>query len=85
MKNKDVHDHNIVKINFTNFWDNFNIEDNFITDILKTKYQVEISETPDYVFSSMYIPTGAYRLHGVLEPASRKVRTTFTETEPMQI
>ena len=33
----------------------------------------------------LYIPTGVYRLHGVLEPASRKVRTTFTETEPMQI
>ena len=33
----------------------------------------------------VYIPTGVYRLHGVLEPASRKVRTTFTETEPMQI
>ena len=36
-------------------------------------------------FFTVYIPTGVYRLHGVLEPASRKVRTTFTETEPMQI
>ena len=33
----------------------------------------------------MYIPTSVYRLHGVLESVSRKVRTTFTETEPMQI
>lgn len=53
MKNKDIHNINTVKINFTNFWDNFNKEDNFITDILKTKYQVEISENPDYVFSSI--------------------------------
>ena len=36
-------------------------------------------------FLSVYIPTGVHHLHGVLEPASRKVRTTFTETEPMQI
>lgn len=42
-----------VKINFVNFWGNFNKEDNFITEIIKTKYQVEISENPDYVFASV--------------------------------
>ena len=39
----------------------------------------------DSLFQKVYIPTGVHHLHGVLEPASRKVRTTFTETEPMQI
>lgn len=32
----------------------------------------------------MYIPFGKYRLHGLLEPVSRKVGATFTETEPIK-
>ena len=34
------------------------------------------------VLKGVYIPTGEHHLHGLLEPVSRKVRTTFTETEP---
>ena len=33
-------------------------------------------------YDDVYIPTGEHHLHGLLEPVSRKVRTTFTETEP---
>ena len=41
------------------------------------------SESNESVYSSaVYIPTGEHHLHGLLEPVSRKVRTTFTETEP---
>ena len=54
-----------------------------------TKQQTGLAKTLDMAAEKakcdLYIPTGVYRLHGVLEPASRKVRTTFTETEPMQI
>ncbi len=32
----------------------------------------------------LYIPTGEYHLHGLLEPVSRKMRTTSTETEPIK-
>lgn len=42
-----------IKINFVNFWDDLNKEENFITEIIKSKYQVEISENPDYVFASI--------------------------------
>lgn len=52
--------------------------------ILISSYYFYMSWEAKYAIL-MYIPTGVYRLHGVLEPASRKVRTTFTETEPMQI
>lgn len=53
MHEKIIHNRTVVKINFVNFWDGFDKEDNFITDILNTKYQVEISEKPDYVFASI--------------------------------
>ena len=41
---------NTIKINFVDFWGDFNKKDNFITRTLKQKYQVEISDNPDYLF-----------------------------------
>lgn len=32
---------------------------------------------------ALYIPARMYHVHGHLEPVSRKVRATFTETEPI--
>lgn len=43
-----------IKINFTNFWEGFNPEDNFFTNLLRKKYNVIISEKPDYMFYSIY-------------------------------
>ncbi len=39
-----------IKVNFGEFWADFNKEDNYFTKILRTKYLVEISEEPDYYF-----------------------------------
>lgn len=39
-----------IKINFAGFWKGFNKEDNFITEILKERYNIEISDNPDYAF-----------------------------------
>ena len=39
-----------IKINFLDFWDDFNKNDNIFVDILKKHYDVEISSNPDFLF-----------------------------------
>jgi alpha(1,3/1,4) fucosyltransferase len=43
-----------IKINFKNFFEDFDPENNYFTDTLREKYNVEISDKPDYVFYSVY-------------------------------
>lgn len=43
-----------IKIDFVGFWPEFNKQDNFIYNKLKCKYNVQISENPDYVISSCF-------------------------------
>lgn len=43
-----------IKINFCDFWDNFDVNNNFFRDILSDKYKIEISEDPDYLFCSVF-------------------------------
>ncbi len=43
-----------IKINFKYFWGGFNPENNFFTNLLRKIYNVEISDTPDYIFYSVY-------------------------------
>ncbi len=42
-----------IKINFVDFWD-LDKENNVITNVLKTRYNVEISTNPDYIFCSVF-------------------------------
>ena len=39
-----------IKINFVDFWQGFDKENNNISNLLKKYYAVEISESPDYIF-----------------------------------
>lgn len=41
-----------IKIDFVGFWSSFNKSDNMLYNILKKKYNVEISDNPDYIFVS---------------------------------
>ena len=41
-----------IKINFMSFWTSFDKTNNTIYNILKKKYNVEISDNPDYLFVS---------------------------------
>ncbi len=43
-----------VKIDFSGFWPGFDKEDNFITKILRERYLVELANTPDYLFYSIF-------------------------------
>lgn len=43
-----------LKIDFVDFYDNFNKIDNFIMRTLRLKYDVEISDNPDYLFFSTF-------------------------------
>lgn len=43
-----------IEIDFIDFWPNFNKTDNIIYNLLKTKYEVEISNNPKYVFCSLF-------------------------------
>ena len=41
-----------VKIKFLGFWDGFDEKDNIFINILKERYDVELSDNPDYLFFS---------------------------------
>jgi alpha(1,3/1,4) fucosyltransferase len=43
-----------IKINFMNFWEGFNPENNFFTNLLRRNYEVVIEDNPDYLFYSVY-------------------------------
>ncbi|MEH7334215.1 glycosyltransferase family 10 [Neobacillus drentensis] len=43
-----------IKINFTDFWGGFDKKNNFFTNLLETKYDVTISDDPDYLFYSCF-------------------------------
>lgn len=43
-----------IKINYCGFWDGFDTENNFIEKILKEKYNVVLSNKPDFVFVSVF-------------------------------
>jgi hypothetical protein len=42
-----------LKINFVDFWDNFDKKDNYFFHLLSNSYNVEISEDPDLLFFSV--------------------------------
>ena len=42
-----------IKIKFLGFWAGFDEENNFFTKVLKEKYNVIISDSPDYIFCSV--------------------------------
>lgn len=44
----------VIRINFSGFWPGFDKYNNFFTSILKRKFEVEISENPDYLFYSVF-------------------------------
>ena len=44
----------VIKIGFRYFWEGLDPEDNFFTNLLRKKYEVVISNEPDYLFYSVY-------------------------------
>jgi hypothetical protein len=44
----------IIKINFSDFWPNFNKIDNYFYNLLKDEFDIEISNNPDYLFYSVF-------------------------------
>lgn len=43
-----------IKIDFVDFWPGFYKKDNIFSDLLNQKYDIEISDHPDYLFTSIY-------------------------------
>jgi alpha(1,3/1,4) fucosyltransferase len=43
-----------VKVNFKYFWETFNPENNFFTNLLRKNYNVIVSDNPDYMFYSVF-------------------------------
>lgn len=43
-----------IKVNFSDFWDSFDKNDNFIMDALKVNFEPEISDDPDFVFCATF-------------------------------
>ncbi|MBA2846974.1 hypothetical protein HNP88_001158 [Methanococcus maripaludis] len=43
-----------IKINFTDFYDGFDKEDNFFTNLLSKRYSIGISDNPDYLIYSNF-------------------------------
>ena len=44
----------LIKIKFVDFWGGFNPHDNFITNVLKRNYEVLVTDSPDYLFFSVF-------------------------------
>jgi len=45
---------NTIKIDFSDFWDGFNKNDNYFYNLLKDEFNVVISNNPDYLFFSVF-------------------------------
>lgn len=43
-----------IKVLFVDFWNNFDMKDNFFYKVLSSKYEVVISSNPDYLFYSVF-------------------------------
>lgn len=43
-----------VKINFVDFWNNFNPRDNFLYNILSENFEISLSDDPDFLFFSVF-------------------------------
>lgn len=43
-----------IKIAFSDFWDVFDQNDNFISDALRKNFEIELSDDPDFVFCSIF-------------------------------
>jgi hypothetical protein len=43
-----------IKINFCDFWPNFDKENNYLTELLKTRYTLEITDKPDFLIYSVF-------------------------------
>ena len=50
-----------IKINFQNFFENFDKENNYFTDTLRESYNVIISDEPQIMFCSVYAPAKKVR------------------------
>ena len=44
-----------ININFSDFWPGFNKEDNYFYNLLKERFEVKISDNPDYLFFSILL------------------------------
>ena len=45
---------NLIKVQFADFWGEFNPYDNFIINVLKQNYDVLVADSPDYLFFSTF-------------------------------
>ncbi len=55
-----------IKINFSDFWPGFNPNDNYLLNVLKRHYNVELSDKPDILFFSCYgLGYLSYKCHKV--------------------
>lgn len=47
-----------VKLNFTDFWNEFDRHDNYFLDLLSPYYDIEITDNPDFLIYSCYDQSG---------------------------
>jgi hypothetical protein len=44
----------VIKLNFADFWEGFNKEDNYFIQLLSSRYEVRLSDDPDFLIYSCY-------------------------------
>lgn len=49
-----------IKINFADFWPDFDKNNNYFINLLREDYEVEISDNPDYLFFSVFGSNNKY-------------------------
>ncbi|MEO6231193.1 MAG: glycosyltransferase family 10 [Ferruginibacter sp.] len=70
-----------IKINFTDFWEDFDKTDNFFFNLLSQSFNVEITEQPEILFYSCY--GNSYRQYNCIKVfyASENNRPDFSECD----
>jgi hypothetical protein len=41
-----------IRLGFAGFWDSFDPRDNFLTRLLETRWQIELTDEPDFLIHS---------------------------------
>lgn len=71
----------VLRINFTDFWEGFSIENNLLIRLLHNKFDVVISENPDVLFYSCYgYQFAKYNCHKIFYTAEN-IRPNFNECD----
>ena len=68
----------MIKLKFVDFWSGFPVNDNYFTNLLRKEWEIEISDTPDYIICSVFGDSVNGAPHGINYKNYNCTRILFT-------